>query len=225
VVTSISGNNVTWRDSKTGNLITDIHKDLELANIRRNKMPYSGRNGSNGKKRTRVRKSVPRSNNRNNRNNMNTPTPQKCPPGQHWMGSYCMNDSDMPSDRDPTLGGRVKNPPGSKYWPEAVPPSPQAGTSGRPGISYNTRKPRRQRSSTQQSSRIVNRQKMRSKNSPRRSAPRQGRLQEQMQSSGRYFHRDGSPYLGKVVKQGNLSYTTTSGTMQGNSVEVFTRKP
>ena len=29
MVTSISGNNVTWRDSKTGNLITDVHQDLE----------------------------------------------------------------------------------------------------------------------------------------------------------------------------------------------------
>ena len=29
VVTSINGNNVTWRDSKTGNLITDVHQDLE----------------------------------------------------------------------------------------------------------------------------------------------------------------------------------------------------
>ena len=29
MVTSINGNNVTWRDSKTGNLITDVHQDLE----------------------------------------------------------------------------------------------------------------------------------------------------------------------------------------------------
>ena len=30
MVTSINGNNVTWRDSKTGNLITDVHQDLEI---------------------------------------------------------------------------------------------------------------------------------------------------------------------------------------------------
>jgi hypothetical protein len=40
VVTSINGNNVTWRDSKTGNLITDVHQDLELANNRRSNMPW-----------------------------------------------------------------------------------------------------------------------------------------------------------------------------------------
>ena len=30
VVTSINGNNVTWRDNKTGELVTDPHNDLEL---------------------------------------------------------------------------------------------------------------------------------------------------------------------------------------------------
>jgi len=30
VVTSINGNNVTWKDNKTGELMTDVHQDLEI---------------------------------------------------------------------------------------------------------------------------------------------------------------------------------------------------
>jgi hypothetical protein len=96
VVTSIDGNNVTWRDSKTGNLITDVHQDLELANNRRSNMPYhNGRNGSNGRQQRNTRRRVA-----NNRNNMTA-----CLQGQHWMPAvngkpgFCMNDSDMPATR------------------------------------------------------------------------------------------------------------------------------
>ena len=37
MVTSINGNNITWKDDKTGELITDPHQDLEIVN-----MAYNG---------------------------------------------------------------------------------------------------------------------------------------------------------------------------------------
>ena len=43
VVTSINGNNVTWRDNKTGELVTDPHNDLELL------MKKGGRKQNGGK--------------------------------------------------------------------------------------------------------------------------------------------------------------------------------
>jgi len=46
VVTSINGNNVTWRDNKTGELITDPHDDLELI-MQKGGKPTRRQNGGN----------------------------------------------------------------------------------------------------------------------------------------------------------------------------------
>ena len=246
MVTSISGNNVTWRDSNTGNLITDIHEDLELVNSRRNEMPYhNGSNGSNRRNRVRnprVNRSKTRTNNRmtsnrnSNRNNGNNTN--QCPAGQHWMPpvngnpGYCMNDSDMPTHRDPTIGGRTKRP-NAKIWSEATPPSPQSGTgNGRKRITSSNRRATSTRgtnrlnrtTSRQRSSSVVTRQR-RANPTPRTSTTRPSRLQEQIKSAGRYFYRNGESYSGKVIKQNDKFYTTTSGTLEGKSQEVFTRKP
>ncbi|MBC8305272.1 MAG: hypothetical protein H8E55_57105, partial [Pelagibacterales bacterium] len=47
MVTSINGNNVTWRDNKTGELITDSHNDLELIMQKGRKRKQNGGNPSN----------------------------------------------------------------------------------------------------------------------------------------------------------------------------------
>ena len=67
MVTSINGNNVTWRDNKTGELVTDPHNDLELLmkrikidnNIFQNKQEWSFSKKIAPKFDAHIKKSIP----------------------------------------------------------------------------------------------------------------------------------------------------------------------
>ena len=249
MVTSINGNNVTWRDSKTGNLITDTHSDLELINSRRNNMPYhtgrTPRRNSSSRNTTRRNNSMtPRRNsssrnttrrNTTRRNNSMTPqTPNYSPPSiQSGQGRDIINPcgpgrhmmSDGKCMDDSAMSGYNSNQSGG------TPPPPTVGSRNAPRNNRRRRttqnNPRsmasRGQQLTQRESGYV--QQRRTQPRGRRTvSPRQSGVRRQIQSNARYYLSNGDIYTGRTFEQNGIIYTTRGGTMEGDSRELSRRK-
>jgi hypothetical protein len=228
VVTSINGNNVTWRDDNTGNLITDVHEDLELVNSRRNEMPRRSRSDKT-------------------RRNIRKRGTSMRPPGP-YLGDHPEIQSGVGNKKQRWPGYGVV--PGNRPRRLGQPNVPASTGSKRKRPTHINpitpgNLPRRKSRPNVPHSGVGNK-KMRGRGIPiEQQNPWIGQGDQTQSGCGqgwhlmsdgtcmegtthggaRYYFHDGTPYNGKVLTLNGITWTTTSGAKEGNSQRVTKTKP